>query len=261
VAEVPPLPELDISDTEKTEQRAADGLDREGRKRRHAPRCSLWRTARERAVWLYDVNSSTAAARADALAYAAAVYADRCRPLLEKAAKQEDAQLAALQPSKGPSAPRTRGDSAASGRASPMPNGHRDTPDPSPPAGGGGGEAAVEDTFGGGRPPKRPRTAPKKDRSGRGGLPSEGGAGATSNRGSVGGGSGKGGGLKLKIKLGGAKQAAKEPVGGGNGETQPKKLKLSFGGNRASFKPGKRETDSPAPHAPGADNSDTESDM
>lgn len=91
-----------------------------------------------------------------------------------------------------------------------MPNGHRDTPDPSPPAGGGGAAAVGEDTFGGRQPPKRPRTAPSKDRSGRGGLPWEGSGGTASNGGGGGGsgGGGKGSGLKLKIKLGGAKQAA-----------------------------------------------------
>ncbi len=57
-------------------QKAAEnGGERE--RRRHPPRCSLWRSARERAVWLHDVRTFAAAGDAHALAYAAAVYCDR----------------------------------------------------------------------------------------------------------------------------------------------------------------------------------------
>ncbi len=48
-----------------------DGSKRERRR-------SLWRTARERAVWLRDVRIATERSHAAWLAWAAAVLADRC---------------------------------------------------------------------------------------------------------------------------------------------------------------------------------------
>ena len=57
-------------------QRVAEGLDGE-RRRRHEPRCSLWRTARERAVWLFDTNGASAARNTQRLAFSAAVLANR----------------------------------------------------------------------------------------------------------------------------------------------------------------------------------------
>jgi hypothetical protein len=69
-------------------QKAAEnGGERE--RRRHPPRCSLWRSARERAVWLHDVRASATAGDAHALAYTAAVYCDRCAALCKLQTKHQ----------------------------------------------------------------------------------------------------------------------------------------------------------------------------
>ncbi|BDA50716.1 probable tyrosine-protein kinase BAZ1B at N-terminal half [Coccomyxa sp. Obi] len=71
---VTPVDELDESDAEAAQ--------------RDSRRIGLWRSARERAVWLLDVQRAEAAGSVAAAAYATVVLRDRMQPLLHRMAKR-----------------------------------------------------------------------------------------------------------------------------------------------------------------------------